>query len=237
MIMIITPALTKMFAAMATETLSWCVVQTNRIVQVVIRAIQKPKRAPDARNLWPFLRFSCRIVIWATAPMMNSTRKTDVMGASTLVLGSPPTAAIVEAQGGPEGCEDYDSPLVSCSKDLQVEKMAMMPPCETAIVYKRIKSTRIVLPPQESRESIPLTDGRTCDSLEARIHTHRHTILSLEGQSFRSRLFQPGLARFGISSSTLTPCLFENQGLMLHKMECSVDSLVVMTSLLLRDDQ
>jgi hypothetical protein len=31
------------------------------------------------------------------APMMNSTRKTDVMGASTLVLGRPPTAAYCEA--------------------------------------------------------------------------------------------------------------------------------------------
>jgi len=29
--------------------------------------------------------------------MMNNTRKTDVIGASTLVLGTPPTRAIVEA--------------------------------------------------------------------------------------------------------------------------------------------
>jgi len=50
-----TPAETKICAAMAMERSVTCVLQTNLMVQVVMRAIQKPNVIPDMMNLWPRL--------------------------------------------------------------------------------------------------------------------------------------------------------------------------------------
>jgi hypothetical protein len=42
------------------------------------------------------------MVMWAAAPRINSTRKAEVMGASTLVVGKPPRLAVDGKYGGPE---------------------------------------------------------------------------------------------------------------------------------------
>ena len=71
--------------------------QTRRMVQAVIRAMQKPKSMPDMTNFWPRRRLTCRIVMWVAAPTTKSTRKMEVMGSSRVVVGVPPRPAFVGA--------------------------------------------------------------------------------------------------------------------------------------------
>lgn len=103
MIMMMTPALKKMLAAIARETLSVCVDHASRRTQAVMRAMQKPKRAPEALNLCPRRLFFWKMVICVAAAAMKRKRKTAVMGSSTLVLGTPPKPAVLDAYGPPRG--------------------------------------------------------------------------------------------------------------------------------------
>lgn len=96
---IITPAATKIWAAMATETFIRWVLQTSLIVQVRILAMQKPKRRPDMMNLWFRRRLIWRMVMCVTAPITKRTRKIEVIGSSRVFVGDPPSPAVVGRYG------------------------------------------------------------------------------------------------------------------------------------------
>jgi hypothetical protein len=52
-------------------------------------------------NFFPRCRFTWRMVMCVTAPMMKRTRKTDVIGSSRVFVGDPPSPA---AKGGYGEC-------------------------------------------------------------------------------------------------------------------------------------
>ena len=58
-----TPAATKIFAAIATETSCGKQAQTIRMTFAVMRAMQKPKSRPLMMNLCPLFMFTCRMVM------------------------------------------------------------------------------------------------------------------------------------------------------------------------------
>jgi len=90
-----TPAATKICAAMAIDMFRRCVLQTRRIVQATIRAMQKPNSMPDMMNFWPRRWLTWRIVMCIAAPMIKRTRKMEVIGSSRVVVGVPPRPAAV----------------------------------------------------------------------------------------------------------------------------------------------
>ena len=65
-----------------------------RMIQVTMRAMQKPNIMADMMNLWPLRLLSWKIVMWAIAPQMKRKRKTAVMGTSTEMVGTPPRPAV-----------------------------------------------------------------------------------------------------------------------------------------------
>lgn len=74
-------------AAMATDTFLGCEAHTSRMVHASIRAMQKPKTMADIINFRPRRRLSWNMVMWVAAPRMKSTKNTDVIGLSRLVVG------------------------------------------------------------------------------------------------------------------------------------------------------
>lgn len=73
-----TSAEMKIWAAVATEMFVRCVFQIRRIVQAVVRAIQKPNRIPLSRSFFPLLLSTCNVVMWIAASKMKRMRKTKV---------------------------------------------------------------------------------------------------------------------------------------------------------------
>ena len=61
------PALTKICAAMATDTLVGSQAHTLRKVQVRTRAIEKPMSNAEMKNKWPFFRFVWKMMMFDTA--------------------------------------------------------------------------------------------------------------------------------------------------------------------------
>lgn len=109
-----TPALVKIWAAIATRMFVGRVAQTMRMTIVVIRAMEKPKLNPDMRNLWPFLLLSCNIVMCPTAEPMKRRRKMADMGTSTRTVGTPPVKAPGGGYGGSDGGAGPDEDML-CS--------------------------------------------------------------------------------------------------------------------------
>ena len=73
------PADTKTWAAIAIGTLLMCVLQTNRIVQVTVRAMQNPKVMPDITNFCPLRLLTWNIVMCTAARVMKMTRNMEVI--------------------------------------------------------------------------------------------------------------------------------------------------------------
>jgi hypothetical protein len=75
------------------------------MVQVVIRAMQKPKQRADKGNIRPFFLFLMKIDIWPTAHRKKSTKNIEVIGSSIDFTGTPPKIAESGGNGGPGGFE------------------------------------------------------------------------------------------------------------------------------------
>lgn len=90
-----TPRATRICAAIATLTFLVRVAHTILMMQVACRAMQKPNSIADMMKVCPRLRLSWKIVMWAIAPQRKMNMKTEVMGTSRLVVGTPPTPAVV----------------------------------------------------------------------------------------------------------------------------------------------
>lgn len=86
-----TPAATKMVAAKAMPVLVGRVAQTMRMTREAMRAMQKPKRRAEKRNLWERRRLSWKIVMWVVAARMKRRRREEEMGMSRGGVGVRPS--------------------------------------------------------------------------------------------------------------------------------------------------
>ena len=67
-------------------------IPTNRTIDV---GLTKPNSRPDIKNFFPRRRLIWRMVMCVAARQTNMTRKTAVIGSSTVLVGEPPRAAVV----------------------------------------------------------------------------------------------------------------------------------------------
>lgn len=94
---IMTPAAAKILAAIVKLALSWRVDQTMRRTSAILRAMQKPARSTEGRNLCPRALFRRKMVILRTNPLRKKTIKTAQIGTSTFTVGVKPRRAVTGA--------------------------------------------------------------------------------------------------------------------------------------------
>lgn len=86
-----TPAATKICEAIARFSSSGRRAQAIRVAKATTRAMQKPKRRPEKRNLKPIRRLIWKIVMFMAARARNTTRRTAHTGTSMDRVGLPPS--------------------------------------------------------------------------------------------------------------------------------------------------
>jgi hypothetical protein len=113
-----TPAATKIWAAMASETFLGLQTDAIRKIEVKMRSMQKanlnvkkklhigvsfhsPKMNRFGKNLWPRARFFWKIFMCTAAPIMKRIMKIDWAGISTCFTGAPPSGHTMGGYGGP----------------------------------------------------------------------------------------------------------------------------------------